>query len=228
MRRPSGQQLLESLNSAAQTRLRPRLGDTFELDGRTYALFLHRAQRTWRSERIVEVAIAKALVADVAGKRILEIGAVLPQYLSTPHTVVDKYERAAGVINEDAETFTADPFDLIISLSTIEHVGWDETPRDPLKIPRTIDHLRSLLTPGGTLTITVPHGYNRDLDDLLAADALPFDRVSYLKRLDAFNRRWVQIDRSELAGVLYGYPFVGASAIAVATLQAPARQNLSS
>lgn len=201
-----------------QTQLRPYLGETFELDGHCYRLFLHGCTETWRSERIVEVAIAKRLLEQAAGKRVLEIGNVVRKFIPSEHLVVDKYEVRPGVINEDAETFTADPFDAIISISTIEHIGWDEEPRDPGKIPCVIDHLRSLLNPGGTLTVTVPHGYNRDLDELLAAGALPFDQVRYLMRLDVFNHRWRQVDRSEVGSLQYGYPFVGASAIAVASL----------
>jgi hypothetical protein len=202
-----------------QTKVRPLLHESFELDGQRYPYFFHRTHQTWRSERIVEVAIGRALLERSAGRRVLEIGAVLPQYVEGwSHVVVDKYEEMPGVINEDAETFTAPPFDTIISISTIEHIGWDEPTPDPDKIGRVIDHLRNLLTPGGTLTVTMPHRWNRNLDDLLEANGLPFDRVSYLRRLDGMNHRWVQVERSEAEGLYYGYPFVGASAVAVATL----------
>jgi SAM-dependent methyltransferase len=205
-----------------QTKLRPLLHESFELDGRSYPYFFHRTHQTWRSERIVEVAIGRALLERFAGKRVLEIGAVLPQYVDGwNHVVVDKYEEMTGVINEDAETFTAPPFDAILSISTIEHIGWDETPPDPNKIARVIDHLRDLLKPGGTLTVTIPHRWNRNLDSLLETDALPFDRVSYLRRLDTLNHRWRQVERSEAEELYYGYPYVGASAIAVATLTRP-------
>ena len=36
------------------------------------------------------------------------------------------------------------PFDLIVAISTLEHVGWDESPRDPAKAPRAVEVLRSL------------------------------------------------------------------------------------
>ena len=74
-----------------------------------------------------------------------------------------------------------------------------------------------MLNPGGTLWVTLPYDYNRDLDDLLAADALPFDHISYLRRLDVLNH-WRQCDRSELAGCRYGRPFVTASGLVVARL----------
>ena len=199
-----------------QTKLRPLLGESFELDGRRYPYFLHRAG-TWRAERAVELALGKAWLEEVGRGRVLEVGDVLTKYVPHEHTVVDKYGVAPGVINEDVTTFTAPPFDLIISISTIEHVGWDELPRDPEKIPRVIAHLRELLNPGGTLWVTLPYDYNRDLDDLLEADALPFDHISYLKRLNVLNH-WRQCDRSELAGCRYGRPFVAASGLVVARL----------
>ncbi|MGI8413697.1 MAG: hypothetical protein ACR2QA_14665, partial [Solirubrobacteraceae bacterium] len=168
MARPLGQRLIWRGLGELQSRARPLLRESFDLDERRYPLFLSRRGEMWRHERVVEVAIMTALLDQAVGKRILEVGAVLHSYAPITHTVVDKYEVSEGVINEDAEIFEAEPFDLILSISTIEHIGWDEDPRDPGKIPRVIEHLRGLLTPGGSMTITVPAGYNRDLDDLLA------------------------------------------------------------
>jgi hypothetical protein len=203
-----------------QTKLRPCvLKDTFTLDGREYPLFLHEAGMTWRSERIVEIPLGLAALAAAGGGDVLEIGNVLGQYLPRrDHTVVDRYELTTGVINEDAETFSGGPYDAIISLSTIEHIGWDETPRDPGKIPRTIDQLRSLLRPGKRMTITIPHRWNRDLDEMLSVGSLPFDSVSYLQRTDFANRRWRQVERPEIERFWFGYPYVGANAVAVATI----------
>ena len=72
------------------------------------------------------------------------------------------------MINEDIIDF--DPgrrYALIVSVSTLEHVGWDEDePRDPEKVLRAIERLRELLTPSGELLFTVPHGWQTDLDGL--------------------------------------------------------------
>ena len=40
-------------------------------------------------------------------------------------------------------------YDLIISISTLEHIGWDEAPRDDTKILRALDNLMSLLSENG-------------------------------------------------------------------------------
>ena len=36
-----------------------------------------------------------------------------------------------------------DKYDLIVTISTLEHVGWDEEPRDPSKVLRAIENLKS-------------------------------------------------------------------------------------
>lgn len=107
---------------------------------------------SWSNERAIEIPLAQERIRQAAGKRILEIGNVLAYYGQVPHEVVDKYERADGVRNIDVVDFhPAAPYDLIISISTLEHVGWDETPRDPAKLLRAVTHLTGLLAPGGEL-----------------------------------------------------------------------------
>jgi hypothetical protein len=82
------------------------------------------------------------------------VGNVLSHYFSVNHDVVDKYEKAEGVINRDIIDFhPSKEYDLIISISTLEHVGWDEDIsdhkilHDPSKILRAIENLRGLLAP---------------------------------------------------------------------------------
>lgn len=81
----------------------------------------------------------------------LEVGDVLSHYFPIHHDVVDKYQVAPGVINQDiAEFIPPERYDLILSISTPEDVGWDETPREPDKLLRAIEHLRNrCLAPGG-------------------------------------------------------------------------------
>jgi hypothetical protein len=57
--------------------------------------------------------------------------------------VADKYEVSPGVINKDIVEFVPpQKYDLIVSISTLEHVGWNEQPREPTKLLRAIEHLR--------------------------------------------------------------------------------------
>jgi hypothetical protein len=195
------------------TVLRP--ADTFTVKGEHLRYLRHWHVTTFLNERTVELPIVVEELRRIRPARLLEIGNVLNYYVQYPHVVVDKYEVAPGVLNEDVVDFrAAEPFDMIVSISTIEHVGWDETPKDPAKTIRAIEHLRTLLVPGGRLVCTLPLRYNPHLDAHLAAGRLPFDEVRYLRRLNARNE-WQEATPDEVAGSKYGDPYVHANALAV-------------
>src|SRR5262249_16232855 len=136
-----------------------------------YPYFQHLYNVTWLNERRVEIPIARRWLALAPGARTLEVGNVLSHYdKSLQHAVVDRYEktRRENFFPEDAETFTTGaPYDLIVSISTFEHIGQDEVPRDDAKIGRTMVHLRSLLAANGSLLFTAPVGYSPPLDRLV-------------------------------------------------------------
>jgi hypothetical protein len=208
------------------TEVLPRLVDTrFVVDGREYDYFWHPVETTWRSERAVEVPVGLAELRTADPRRTLEVGNVLCKYTHPPaaHTIVDKYEQAHGVINADALTYSGGPYDLIVSISTLEHIGYDEEPREPDKAARTIANLRHLLSPSGTMIATIPVGYNRDLDDALRDGSLGA-HVAYLGRTSEW--RWRQMEAAESrarhgwpwpgTGVAYGWPWPGANVLAIA------------
>lgn len=72
----------------------------FKFQRRSYHYFCHRYNTTWKNERAVEVPIIWDIVRNFTG-RILELGNVLSHYYPVTHYVVDKYEKAKGVINSD-------------------------------------------------------------------------------------------------------------------------------
>lgn len=197
-------------------------GASFALAGRTYPYFVHLHNRSWRNERIVEIPVAWAEIAARPGARVLEIGNVVAHYLRFPHDTVDKYEPYPGVINEDIVAFRpAEPYDLVISISTLEHVGFDEEVRDPSKVLRAVDAIRRLMAPGGLAVLTVPLGYNADIDAHLETGRLRFDRTSCLKRVSADNA-WIEVPWSEIRSAAYGTPFPNANALVVGWLDGPA------
>ncbi|MBT3913298.1 MAG: hypothetical protein HOF22_08895, partial [Verrucomicrobia bacterium] len=100
----------------------PRLARAeFVFEGKSLPLFYHRYNMTWATERAVEVPIAQEFIERFAGKRVLEVGNVTQHYLDTAHTVLDKYERGPGIINEDIADYSPpERFDLILSVSTFE------------------------------------------------------------------------------------------------------------
>jgi hypothetical protein len=158
---------------------------TFEFQGKKYSYYYHQRGRTWRTERSVEIPIIWNVVTEYRrqNKRVLEIGNVLSYRYEIDHDVLDKYEMVQGVINQDVISYIPDkPYDLIVSISTMEHVGWDESPRDPPKFLRGIQNLNNMLSPDGKMIITLPLGQNSYLDELLTKNMTIFDKQYFLKR----------------------------------------------
>lgn len=198
---------------------RPRIRH-FVFRGKQYEYFYHPYNFTWASERIVEVPIGVAAVQRASGQRILEVGNVLGHYIHRSHDVLDKYERAPGVTNCDVIGFRGRaPYDLIVSISTLEHVGWDvPEEKDPQKVVGAVKRLASLLAPGGTLLVTVPLGYNNDLDRLIDQRKLPFTRQFFLKRTSEANE-WREAVYDEVRGAVYNSPFFAANAILIGLIE---------
>jgi SAM-dependent methyltransferase len=138
------------------------------------------------------------------------------------HTVVDKYERAAGVHNLDVVDLPAAPdlpapFDLVLAVSTLEHVGLDEAVHDPGKPARAIAALTSLLAPGGRLWCTFPVGYNPALDAGLREGSLGFTRLTALRRTGRANR-WEQVPVEDVWSIGYDWLLYTAHALVIAEL----------
>ena len=103
----------------------------------------------------------------------------------------------------------------IISISTLEHVGWDRDKKEPEKIEIAVDKLKQLLAPGGELLVTVPIGFNCYLDEFIEKGTLDFDSYQFLKRISN-NNEWEQVEWDEVKESKYNQPYSNANAIAVA------------
>ena len=195
----------------------------FAHDGVALPYLRHAYNYTWLNERAVEVPLADAVLAEVgSAARVLEIGNVLAHYRTVTHTVVDKYEQGPGVDNVDVvDIALPGPFDLILAISTLEHVGFDEEIQDPDKPGRAIAHLTSLLAPGGRLWCTFPVGYNPALDEGLRAGRLGFTRLTALRRTGRDNG-WEQVPVDDVWGTAYDWLLYTAQAIVVAEYVRPA------
>ena len=186
----------------------------FQCDGVRHQCFAHGYNRTWKNERAVEIPLVMKVVRDCRAKRILEVGNVLSHYFNFPHDVLDKYEVGRGIIQKDIVEFhPAGHYDLIVSVSTLEHVGWDETPRVPEKVIDALRHMKSLLAPGGCMALTFPVNYNPFLDEFVRANTRDFGVVSYVKRITE-DAEWQQVDAASAAACAYGKPYPFANAIA--------------
>lgn len=187
--------------------------NTFYFNHKEYNYFNHKYNFTWKNERTVEVPILWSIVKNNKNKRILEIGNVLAHYYQIHHDVLDKYEIAPAVINEDVVTFKPKgKYDLIVSVSTLEHVGWDEIPRERLKILHAIENLKRMLKNKGKLIFTIPIGQNAYLDSLLKNHKIKFNEVHFLKRYSSSNL-WKEATWDEVKDVVYNYPYQNANAI---------------
>jgi SAM-dependent methyltransferase len=181
-----------------------RSSESFEFQGNTYSYFFHPYGTTWRNERALVIPIIWDIVKKYheQDKRILEVGNMLSYYFKVDHDIIDKYDIADGVINEDVVDFNPlNPYDLIVSPLSLASVGWDEDPQDPNKVLRAINNLNRLLAPGGQMVIAFSLGYNLGMDKLLKSGELRFDKHYYLKRISGY--RWKQVDRQDLNEVKY-------------------------
>lgn len=187
----------------------------FSLQGKEYQYFYHLFNLTWKNERCVEIPIILDFVRQYKEKNVLEIGNVLSYYIPINHDVLDKYEVGPRIINVDVIDFKPNKkYDLIVSISTIEHVGWDEAEKDETKILKALDNLKTLLVPGGKLVITTSLGYNPNLDNLLKTGELKLSEQYYLKRISKDNK-WLEVGWEDIRNTLYGEPYPSGNSIII-------------
>jgi len=194
---------------------------TFTFQGERYKYFYHRYNNTWNNERAVEIPIIWAIVKDYREKkkRILESGNVLSHYFHCNHDIIDKYEKDKGIVNEDVVTFQPKgKYDLIVSISTFEHIGWDERPRTPMKIFYAIENLSKCLSYGGKIVATMPIGYNKKMDKFFKSGTIAFTTQYYLKRTSK-NNKWVETMRDDVFKLKYGKPFPKANGLIIGIIE---------
>lgn len=203
--------------AVAASRLR-RQSRTFTFRGREYEYFAHAYSLAWRNERAVEIPIALEYLSAHSGQSVLEVGNVLSHYVTADHDIVDKYEVARGVLNEDVVDYSPQKtYDLIISISTLEHVGDDETPPDHRKAARAVAHLVDLLSPGGEMVATVPLGLKPHFDRLLESGEITFTENYAMKREK--GNTWVQSDIESVRGAKYSRYGFRANALVIGVIK---------
>ncbi|MBW4594371.1 MAG: hypothetical protein KME46_16035 [Brasilonema angustatum HA4187-MV1] len=222
--------------------------ETFTWNGKSLRYNLIPYNNT--AERAIEIPIILDFLSKSnVGEKLLEVGNVLcnyeNEYNKISRTVVDKYEVAADVVNIDLMDVSAlDKYDLIVSISTVEHIGqnWDNfecsIERD-LEAPlKAIVKIYTLLNLAGRAIITVPFGkftdgiwyiqFNQDyLERLTKKYKLPevAIQVSYFKRIasevetDNPYQIWIQTNQDELKNVCYDSPYSCANGLAVIELK---------
>lgn len=194
----------------------------FEFGGRALAYHVDGGNKPFDNERAVELAVAEDVLRGHDPATVLEVGNVLSHYFDTSHAVLDKFEEHPAVTwNADVLSFVP-PFApaLIISVSTLEHVGHVERPSDPTGFSRAIAALLTWLRPGGELVITVPLGYNPSVLALLEQPDQPFDDIRVMKRVSEDNE-WIAATLGGVRDAAYGRPFPCGNAIVIARARKP-------
>ncbi|MFH1802114.1 MAG: hypothetical protein ABH864_01545 [archaeon] len=195
---------------------------TFNFGKKKMKYFDHFFNTTWMNERSIEIPIVWSEVKENWNKEVLEVGNVLSYYFSDfPKSFqrVDKYEKIKGVINEDIINFNPKKkYDLIVSISTLEHVGIDESPKDFDKIVFAVNKLKKLLRGGGRAVVTVPLDYHPRLMELIEEGKINFTKEHYLKRMSA-NNFWEEISREEAKGIKFGSPYMYANGLLVGIIE---------
>lgn len=187
--------------------------DKFVFNGEEYNYFYHLHNRTWKSERCVEIPIFIRLVKEEKGD-ILEVGNTLQNYFWSDCDIVDKYEKGENVITKDILDFNPNKkYDLIMSISTIEHIGNDKQNKDPDKWKRVIEYLKTLLKDKGKLVFSFSIGWNKGLDESIEKNDLGIN-FKGLKRI--LRNEWVETDIKEILGSKIDKPFPSGNGLVIA------------
>ena len=167
-------------------------GDKYFLyKGGEIPYFYGRYQKTWINERSIEIPIGIEWLKRYKGREILEIGDTLRNYIEVNHEILDKFSKGEKIINEDIVDFSpSKKYDLIISISTIEHVGIEDSEKDLKKSQIAIKKIYSLLNKKGKAIITIPLGHHKILDDFLKKSCY---KKEYYKRLNKRLNIWKQM-----------------------------------
>jgi hypothetical protein len=197
---------------------------TFHFNGIDCQYFFRKYNTTFLNERAIEIPIIAHYVKKYQHKRILEIGNVLKHYFNFNFDVVDKYEKYEDVTNVDIVDYNPhEKYDLIVSISTFEHIGYDENTRYGTPgennvqlscLLKAMEKTKALLKPGGMFVFTVPLGFNSFLDSRIEKNELNMTELYFLKRLNARND-WMQADYSEVKAFRYGNPYTCANAVMI-------------
>lgn len=147
---------------------------------------------------------------------ILEVGCVLKHYSFSSKIkliVVNKYEKFENVINEDIVEYKPKiKYDLIVSVSTIEHIGIEDGIIIPEKAKYAINQIiKNCLSKKGSFYFTIPIGYNKYLDKQIFNNEISFSEKHYFIKFD--KNTWLEASKDQVLDSKYNKPFIGANAL---------------
>lgn len=192
----------------------------FAIGGMKLRYFINRYNAV-RSERVVEIPFALNQLGEESQSGILEVGNVLSHYRNVSYDIVDKYEVGKGIINIDILDYNPGrKYRKIISISTVEHIGFDEPVREKGKAEKAITKIYDLLEANGTAIITVPLAYNPEIDDIIKNKKIEFHKAYFMKRVGLFNL-WKETTLDGALTRKHGSRYMHTNAIALLVLKKP-------
>jgi len=178
----------------------------FLFDNNKLHYSFHKYNKSWKNERIVEIPIAMFYLKNYYSKEVLEVGNVLGHYFSFEHDVLDKYEIAEGIMNYDVIDFVPlKKYDLILSISTFEHVGVDDDIQNPENAYLGLKNIFKSLNEGGKMLISFPGNYNLALMDMVKNKKLKNFKVFCFKKNQKKNT-WFQVQFEKVVDIPYQQP----------------------
>ena len=216
--------LAETVHGLACRHLKSR---SFILGGRSYPYFSSQVSPvSWASERTVEIPVVLEILGSRPRARVLEVGNVLKVFVEGEHDVLDKYDQTPGIIRRDIVGFRPDrPYDLVVCISTLEHVGWDfGEAREPRRALAAFHAMRECLAPDGLLVVTLGLGYNEALDRMIDDGVVSFDRRLCLRRL-GWRNAWREATWEEARVAPYDHRGPTANGLLIGLVGAVASDN---
>ena len=145
------------------------------------------------NERSLEVSLGIDFLNTFGEQECLEVGAVMPYYGYTNHSVVDAHDSYGGCIKEDALFYDYSNKN-VLCLSTVEHMGnpaniahyRTSSSTDTDQRPDSgLIFLKKVIKESSTYLITAPVGYYLFFDELLQKNNLVDDAI--IMKRDAQN-----------------------------------------
>jgi hypothetical protein len=149
---------------------------TFPFNGRWYTAFCHAHNCGWppsrMTERAVELGLADRWLTQIDGP-VTEVGAVTPYYWpGRVPRIVDPGDDHP-LVTDRTSLFDVDFAQAnVLCLSTLEHIGTGEYGQ-PKKDHRPVDALAHLTAACRSYLITVPFGWNHDVDAAIFTENPP-------------------------------------------------------
>lgn len=181
----------------------------FSVDKTDY--FNHHYNGTIHNERAIELVLAERYIHQY--KPIIEIGAVMPYYGFSSHETYDPFDAHPSAIKKFAEEIDITNKN-ILSVSTIEHFGEG----DCVSIYKGVEGNKSFLflnklnLLAKSYFVTLPIGWNKEMDKSIKDNISKFSWVGYFKTNNSPS--WeICKDIEKITSFEYGRPFTSANSI---------------